>query len=104
HGEKGEGIAGMVPAFAGNSSMLNNPTNMITAMLNGARAPHTADRQTAAGMPSFDWKMDDQQISDILNYVRNSWGNQASEVTAQEVAALRKQTHAREKLATPAVN
>ena len=98
HGVQGEGISGMVPAFAGNNSMLNNPTNMITAMLNGARAPHTASRQTAAGMPSFDWKMDDQQIADILNYVRNSWGNQANEVSAKDVAVLRKQTDARQKL------
>ncbi|MGO8657680.1 hypothetical protein ACC771_19015, partial [Rhizobium ruizarguesonis] len=47
-------------AFAGNGSMLNDPTNMINALLNGASAPHTADSQTAAGMPSFDWKMNDQ--------------------------------------------
>jgi mono/diheme cytochrome c family protein len=104
HGGQGEGINGMVPAFAGNSAMLHNPTNMITAMLNGARAAYTADRPTAAGMPAFDWKMDDQQMADILNYIRNSWGNQADEVTATEVAALRKQTGAREKLATPAAN
>jgi mono/diheme cytochrome c family protein len=102
HGVKGEGIHGMVPAFAGNGSMLNDPTNMINALLNGARAPHTADRQTAAGMPSFDWKMNDQQMADMLNYVRNSWGNQAAEVTPQQVAAMRKQTDAKQKLATPA--
>ena len=98
HGTKGEGIDGMVPAFAGNGSMLNDPTNMINAMLNGARAPHTGERQTAAGMPAFDWKMDDQQIADILNYVRSSWGNQAGEIKAEEVAKERKYTQAREKI------
>ncbi|MDU6409364.1 MAG: cytochrome c [Yersiniaceae bacterium] len=102
HGLKGEGISGMVPAFAGNRAMLNDPTNMIHAMLTGARAPHTEHRQTAAGMPSFAWKMDDRQIAAVLNYVRNSWGNQAAEVTAGEVGELRRATDARQKLAVPA--
>lgn len=101
HGEQGEGISGMVPAFAGNRSMLNNPTNMINSLLNGARAANTADRPTAAGMPSFDWKMNDQQMADILTYVRTSWGNQGTEVTAADVAAMRKQTAAKEKLTAP---
>lgn len=102
HGLKGEGIEGMVPAFAGNKGMQGDPTNMIHAMLKGARAPHTEGQQTAAGMPSFAWKMDDQQVASVLNYVRNSWGNQAREVTAQQVAELRKDTQARDKLKTPA--
>lgn len=102
HGLAGEGIKGMVPAFAGNHAMQNDPTNMIHAMLRGARAPHTEERQTAAGMPAFDWKMNDQQIAGVLNYVRSSWGNKGSEVTAQQVAELRKHTGASDKLKTPA--
>ncbi|MCU5774530.1 cytochrome c [Erwiniaceae bacterium BAC15a-03b] len=101
HGLQGEGIKGMVPAFAGNNAMQHDPTNMIHAMLRGARAPHTEERQTAAGMPAFDWKMNDQQMADILNYVRNSWGNKGNEVTPDNVAAMRKQTGAGDKLKTP---
>lgn len=103
HGLQGEGITGMVPAFAGNLAMQHNPTNMIHAMLRGARAPHTEERQTAAGMPAFDWKMDDRQIAEVLNYVRISWGNQGAEVTAKQVAEMRKQTGALQKLQTPAM-
>jgi mono/diheme cytochrome c family protein len=33
--------------------------------------------------------LSDQQISDVLTYVRSSFGNDASEVTAEEVAAVR---------------
>ncbi|WP_189443662.1 cytochrome c, partial [Salinicola rhizosphaerae] len=92
HGLKGEGISGMVPAFAGNGGLLaDDATNLIHAMLKGARAPHTEVRQTAAGMPSFAWKMDDQEIADVLNYVRNSWGNGAQEITADRVGELRTQ-------------
>ncbi|NIF21849.1 cytochrome c [Candidatus Pantoea multigeneris] len=101
HGLQGEGITGMVPAFAGNRAMQNDPTNMIHAMLMGARAPHTEERQTAAGMPSFAWKMNDQQIADVLNYVRNGWNNQAVEVKAEDVAKMRQAVDAKQKLKTP---
>lgn len=104
HGVNGEGIKGMVPAFAANQSMLNDPTNMITAMLNGTRAASTAERPTAAGMPAFDWKLDDQQMADVLNYVRNSWGNQANEVTPQQVAEMRKQTGSAQQLTHPTIS
>jgi mono/diheme cytochrome c family protein len=90
HGLAGEGIEGMVPAFSGNHALLaDDATNLIHAMLAGARAPHTSERQTAAGMPAFNWKMNDQQIADMLTYVRNSWGNASKPVAADEVARLR---------------
>jgi mono/diheme cytochrome c family protein len=31
----------------------------------------------------------DQQIADVLTYIRNSWSNKASAVTAAEVKAIR---------------
>lgn len=103
HGLEGEGIKGMVPAFAGNQRMqVDDAANLVNAMLVGARAPHTETRQTAAGMPSFAWKMNDREIADILNYMRNSWGNTATAVTQQEVAAMRTALGAREKLKVPA--
>ena len=33
--------------------------------------------------------LDDNQISDVLTYIRNEWGNSASSVSAEEVAAVR---------------
>ncbi|KGT87053.1 cytochrome c [Enterobacter cancerogenus] len=102
HGLSGEGITGMVPAFAGNTAMQNDPTNMIHALLDGARAPHTEGRPTSAGMPAFSWKLNDQEMADVLNYVRNSWGNEATEVKASDVATLRKATDAGDKLKVPA--
>lgn len=99
HGLEGEGISGMVTAFAGNRRMVtDDPTNVVHAMLMGARAPHTEARQTAAGMPSFAWKMNDQEVADILNYIRNSWGNQAQAVTAEQVSVMRNILGAKSKM------
>ncbi|NWJ23543.1 cytochrome c [Rhizobium sp. RM] len=102
HGLQGEGIEGMVPAFKDNHGLLSaDATSLIHAMLQGARAPHTHDRQTAAGMPAFDWKMDDVQIATLLNYVRNSWGNAASPVQEEDVGRLRTFLKAHQKMSTP---
>lgn len=40
-------------------------------------------------MPSFAWKLSDQEVADVATYVRNSGGNRAEPVTAKEVAKLR---------------
>ncbi len=99
HGVKGEGIKGMVPALAGNHRITaNDPTNLLHAVLKGARAAHTADKQTAAGMPSFAWKMNDKEVANLLTYIRNTWGNGASKITPEEVAAMRAQLGARSKM------
>jgi nitrite reductase (NO-forming) len=39
-------------------------------------------------MTAFD--LSDEQVSDVLNYIRNSWGNKGKPVTSEEVAAARK--------------
>jgi mono/diheme cytochrome c family protein len=101
HGLQGEGIKGAVPAFKANHGLLaDDATNLIHVMLRGARAPHTHTQETAAGMPAFDWKMDDQQIAEVLTFVRNSWGNGALRVVPTDVARLRDVLKARDKIMT----
>jgi mono/diheme cytochrome c family protein len=38
--------------------------------------------------------LNDQQIADVLTFVRAGWNNGAPAVTAEDVAKLRKSTHA----------
>jgi mono/diheme cytochrome c family protein len=100
HGIKGEGIPSMIPAFAGNTAiMADDPTNLLRAMLVGARAVATHDKPTGAGMPSFEWKMDDQQIAETLTYIRNAWGNAGAPVKPQDVARMRGELKARTAIA-----
>ena len=40
-------------------------------------------------MPGFGWKLSDGEIADVVNYVRNAWGNRAPPVNADTVANLR---------------
>jgi mono/diheme cytochrome c family protein len=40
-------------------------------------------------MPAFGWNLSDQEIADVLTYVRNAWGNAAQPVQPADVAKLR---------------
>jgi mono/diheme cytochrome c family protein len=40
-------------------------------------------------MPSFAWKLTDEEIADVSTYIRKSWGDQAPPVDASKVRALR---------------
>jgi mono/diheme cytochrome c family protein len=37
-------------------------------------------------MPSFAWKLNDDQAAAVLTYIRNSWGSSAPAVDASQVA------------------
>ena len=41
-------------------------------------------------MPAYADKLSDQEIADVTNYIRNSWGNAASAVSAGQVAKARR--------------
>jgi mono/diheme cytochrome c family protein len=90
HNVKGEGINGMVTGFADNAGIrAPGAENMIGTVLKGGRAVPTASNLTAAGMPSFDWKLKDSDIAAVLTYVRNSWGNAAPAVDVAQVTKAR---------------
>ena len=41
-------------------------------------------------MPAYARDLSDQQVADVTNYIRNSFGNSAPVVTAEQVAKARK--------------
>src|SRR5690554_263327 len=89
HGREGEGSANVIPALAGNSTVLaSNPASLINIILDGGS---TANTQTHIGyaMPGYDWLLDDQQVADMANLLRASWGNQAGAVTVKDVKRQR---------------
>ena len=40
-------------------------------------------------MPAFGWRLSDQEVADVVSFIRTSWGNQGGAVKAGEVAKLR---------------
>jgi len=90
HQSDGTGVEHMIPAFAGNPGIrAEGANNVIRTILLGGRTAATQLNPTSAEMPAFDWKLSDAQVAAVSNVIRNSWGNAAQRVTAQQVATLR---------------
>ena len=91
HRINGEGYAKTFPALAHNSAVLSDdPSSLISIVLRGGKMAVTKEAVTGLTMPDFAWRLNDQQVADLLTFVRGSWGNQAPAVTADQVQKLRK--------------
>ena len=88
HMEKGEGLEGAFPPLAKADYLMADKARSIKQILQGASGEMTVNGKTYNGeMPAID--LTDEQVSDVLNYVRNSWGNKGAAVTPTEVKAQR---------------
>jgi mono/diheme cytochrome c family protein len=91
HMENGEGLAQAFPPIKGSSAVqAETPDTVIHVVLAGAKIPPTKDNPTGLAMPAFDRKLDDKEVADLVNYIRNAWGNQASLTSADTVSKVRK--------------
>ena len=90
HRSNASGVTNMFPPLAANQVVQqSDPTTLVHIVLTGVRGAATDAAPTAPAMPSFAWRLSDQQIADVLTYLRNNWGNAAPAVGAGTVASLR---------------
>ena len=89
HMEKGEGLEGAFPPLAKSDYLMADKNRSIKQILEGATGEMKVNGVVYNGeMPASD--LTDEQVSDVLNYVRNSWGNKGAAVTPNDVKAQRK--------------
>lgn len=89
HLEQGEGIEGTFPPLAKSDYLMADKKRSILQILHGASGEMKVNGITYNGeMPAIE--LSDEEVSDVLNYVRNSWGNKGDAVTPADVKALRK--------------
>jgi mono/diheme cytochrome c family protein len=89
HMENGEGLEDVYPPLAKSDYMMADRKRMIQQILYGATGPQKVNGKTYNGeMTGFD--LTDQEVSDLSNYIRNSFGNKSSAITPEEVKAARK--------------
>ena len=90
HQSDGSGVAGMFAVLDGSNKVnSDDPTTVIRIILEGAQAKPTEARPTPFGMPAYHWKLDDDQIADLVSYLRAAWRNRAGPIDAATVADLR---------------
>ena len=81
----------MFPQLKGSSSLqASKPDSVIRTILEGAAMPVTDAKPTGLAMPPFAGKFTDDEVAQLVNYVRNSWGNRAPSTTAATVAKVRR--------------
>lgn len=95
HRSDGTGAMPAFPALAGNTAVnAVDPASLIHLVLSGSRMPSTELAPTPLAMPDFGKRLSDQQVADLLTFVRSSWGNRAAAVTREQVTQVRKSVSA----------
>ncbi|MDQ2736546.1 MAG: cytochrome c, partial [Pseudomonadota bacterium] len=87
----GNGIRGFFPALRASSAVqARDPATVIRIVLQGAAIPAAPGQHSYIAMPAFGRKLDDREVADVVNYIRNAWLNRGSTVDAGKVASERK--------------
>jgi mono/diheme cytochrome c family protein len=91
HLENGVGQPKYFPPLGPNAMLQQtDPMGLEHLILAGGRIGISPSHPSPLTMPSFAWKLNDQEIADVSTFIRNSWGNQAAEVSVSDVHAARK--------------
>ena len=85
--------------------LTDDATYLIHIVLSGAQLPATREAPSVITLPAFGWRLNDQQLADVVNFIRTSWGNQAARtVTAGDVAKVRQDKTAQQQQGSPDVD
>lgn len=93
HGSDGLGKFNQAPALAGSDWVTAKGHNRLAHVpLLGLNGPITIKGQQVSfptGMAAMGAGLSDADLAAVLTYIRSSWGNQAAEVTADDIKAVR---------------
>lgn len=88
HMQNGEGIEGVYPPLAKSDYLMEDKSRAIKQVLEGAIGNMIVNGKKYNGfMTGF--PLNDKEVSDVLNYIRNSWSNRGQMITPEEVKAAR---------------
>ncbi len=89
HMSNGKGVPSMNPPLNKTEYVLGDKDRLIGIVLNGLQDPIEINGETFQNIMASHAFLSDQQIADVLTYVRQSFGNNASPVTVEEVVERR---------------
>lgn len=90
HETDGSGAPRIYPPLPGNANLQSaDPSSTLRIILDGAQTLTTPRAPNTGSMPAYANQLSDQQVADVANYIRNSWGNAALLVTPAQVAKAR---------------
>ncbi|HRN56971.1 MAG TPA: cytochrome c [Agriterribacter sp.] len=89
HQPDGLGVPGVNPSLAQTEWVLGPKGRLIKIVVNGLTDPIETDGDIFHDPSPPHLHLTNQEVADVLTYVRNSFGNKASAVTAREVKKVR---------------
>jgi glucose/arabinose dehydrogenase len=89
HMPNGKGAPGMNPPLTGTDWVLGDKDRLIRVILNGLNEPVEIQGEIYQNIMAAHAFLTDQQVADVLTYVRGSFGNDAGEILPEEVARVR---------------
>jgi len=92
HQADGSGVPMMFPPVTQSKFINGDNEQLIRVILDGMSGPvEIKGEEYNSIMPPQKDNLDDQEVSDLIYYLRNSFSNSAGDITAEEVARIRKQ-------------
>ena len=89
HQSDGNGVPGMHPSLVKTEWVLGDKEELIALVLNGLSGPIEVNGEEFNSiMAPMDF-INDEDLANILSYIRSSFGNDASAITTEEVARVR---------------
>lgn len=93
HQASGAGVPGVFPPLAGSEWVIENPAVTVQIVLHGIMGPLTVKGAQYNGeMPHFKEKFSDAEVAAVVNHIRTSFGNTASEIDEKLVKQEREAT------------
>ena len=92
HQSSGRGLPGVFPPLAGSDFLMADKQRSIGIVLNGLTGPVTVNGSAFNSVMPPMSQLNDDELANILTFVRNSWGNSGEAVSADEVKKLRDST------------
>lgn len=90
HGVEGEGKPHIAVAMQGNTVLRQSDSrNLVKAILDGIAEQQFTGFERMQPMPGFADKLDDQQVTDMVNYLRQAWGGLPGDLSLQQLAELK---------------
>jgi mono/diheme cytochrome c family protein len=98
HQMGGRGVPGTFPPLRGTDWVNGDKGRLIRMLLHGITGQIEVKGQTYSGvMPPWGGALDDESLAAVTTYIRSNFGNDASAITAEEVAKVRAATKGRKK-------
>lgn len=89
HQNNGQGLENLYPSLVGSKWINGNDENLIRMLLTGRSGDAQLTNKTYNQvMPSFSF-LSDKELTQAINYVKNSFGNKGNKITAEQVSAVR---------------